>query len=356
MGKTTGPDKPRYHSLKNKVLMRVQYGKLTAQKWPKPQGRKRHPKQIFWSDWLRQADILWKYQPAGFQIEAQKAAAGGPLLPRDLFIAGTRGRLWSIQTEDGRVIYPMAGQADVSESLSFISQVPGTILIRGQELWEPIPPGNDLDVLTFKKSPDRAEWEVGGGGGNVFSPPQVSNFTTWVNQGGAQAVQAATGSALIQRPAEAAANVLRGIFKAAASPPASYIFGIRIMMYPWSNCQIGIALRDNTTGRMHSIGLGSASSFYIPNFQVRRWNSPTSIAGTDKSQNMAVSGDSFFRINDDGVNLDFQYAPEDGAWSTLWTAPRNSWLAALDEIGFYISSGTIEVVPGAMAAFHFRQT
>lgn len=155
---------PRQPSLRKHLVVRVTQGKVVAQKWPAPRGKNRHPTNIFWSQWLAEADRAWKLQPAAFQIAATKAAEGGPLLPRDLFIAASRGRLWCLTTEDGTEIYPLAAAEDVTKSLDVLAQTPGTMLIRGSTLWQAVPPGELGQVLTWVGAPAFAAWMGAVGG------------------------------------------------------------------------------------------------------------------------------------------------------------------------------------------------
>lgn len=72
------------------------------------------------------------------------------------------GRLGFINMPDGRKIWPAVAITDVSQSLDILSQVPGSMLVRGPQVWEgrPAPSGwqtGDWLTLTFP-DPGVSRW------------------------------------------------------------------------------------------------------------------------------------------------------------------------------------------------------
>lgn len=93
------------------------------------------------NDWFRQAQWATKYWDPKLYMQAMAAVKGTPLLPRDIMTMIMAGRLASIRRNDGRIMYPMAGVADVSAYLDVITQTVGQALRRGEQYWEGYTPG-----------------------------------------------------------------------------------------------------------------------------------------------------------------------------------------------------------------------
>jgi hypothetical protein len=118
---------------------RVVAGQEIQVKWPKGRGRSIHPKTKIQMEFFRQTQWAFKFMDPLAQQSYATAVAGTPLMPRDLYLMATSGRMHAFLRPDGTRIYPMAGIKSVSESLDFIAQTPGSMLLRGTEQWEGIP-------------------------------------------------------------------------------------------------------------------------------------------------------------------------------------------------------------------------
>lgn len=149
----------RLPSLHGVAIIDEVRGALRIRPWPHPQGAHRSPNSQYWTNWLRAASYVYKFQPAKFQSQLQAATKGTVWMPRDIFISALRGRAWALKTE-GRTYYPMAAINDVSDLLNVIAQFPGMMLYRGANLWVPIEPGENGKILTYHDEETPPTWET----------------------------------------------------------------------------------------------------------------------------------------------------------------------------------------------------
>lgn len=88
---------------------------------------------------FRNAQLAAKYLSPQQQLDFRNTVEGTPLLPRDLVTSMLYQRLAAFIMPDGKVVYPKVAGRDVSETLDILTQTPGMGLIRGAQLWEPVP-------------------------------------------------------------------------------------------------------------------------------------------------------------------------------------------------------------------------
>lgn len=77
-----------------------------------------------------------KYVAPQIYAWAMEQVKGSALLPRDVLTMMLSQRLYAFILPSGRILYPMPGRADVSQSLDVIAAEPGQGLIRGENGWE----------------------------------------------------------------------------------------------------------------------------------------------------------------------------------------------------------------------------
>lgn len=115
-----------------------------------------------WSQWLKWMNVIWKYVHPEVKLEFLRLEKISGIPARDLFISSANGLLWYFELEDGRRIYSMAHRERISRSLDVFSQVRGSLLVRGDEVWEGLLPGPDGYILGMSEG--RPKWLPGGGG------------------------------------------------------------------------------------------------------------------------------------------------------------------------------------------------
>lgn len=140
---------PRRPTFKNSVMFDVSNGVERVRAWPKKRGRPKSNKTRQQNALFTECSWAIKFLPGILHAQAIQATKGTPLLPRDILMQQMFGRFCAVKLPDGRRIYPMAARQDISESLDILSQVPGTILVRGPEFWYGLEPGDPGDVLSI---------------------------------------------------------------------------------------------------------------------------------------------------------------------------------------------------------------
>lgn len=157
-------------SLRGLLQVDAVRGSPRIRAWPKPRGQHRNQTNVYWTKWLIAATYLYRYQPASIQFALQEATKGTVWMPRDLFISALRGRAYLIRDENGRIYYPMAMRQDVSTSLDAITQIPGSMIYRGADLWIPVSPGTNGQYLRYTSADQAPEWaEVPASGYTVIT-------------------------------------------------------------------------------------------------------------------------------------------------------------------------------------------
>lgn len=124
-------------------------GNLVARVRKDTGGGKPIGQRVYVWQWLKYSAWFYKIQDAYFLEQYQAQAKGLWLQPRDIFTAALAGRLFYLVSPDGRKIFSTAARYDMSESLDVLAQAPGSLLTRGLEFWQAVPPGLPGQVLIF---------------------------------------------------------------------------------------------------------------------------------------------------------------------------------------------------------------
>lgn len=347
-------NRERTPSLRGALIVRAQRGKLTAQGWPRKRKGPRHATNVYWSEWLQQADILAKYAPDSIQLSAREAAAGTAQMPRDLIISSMRGRLWYIEWEDGHRSYPLAAARDISDSLDILSQYKGTLLVRGADLWIPVPLPDHKTVLTWNVATGLPEWDDATGASSNYSAPLAASFPVIIGTPAPTLVQASPGPLVLGRTPAAAGTFLGAALRTLSTAPRTYTFGLRHVAELVTNNKWGLVLRDSVTGRLVAFNYVMVTPTSTPRLQVDYWTSPTVWTSTPVFRILTHQNTLFLRVLDDGTNFVFSVAGDDANFQTVATLSRTAWLAVPNQLGFNIASGALENLGSTLAAFHYH--
>lgn len=136
--------------MKGVVMLDVLNGVPRVRQWPKKRGKPKTAEHQAQVDFFRHASWAAKFMHPDMTNIFIKAREGTALLPRDLAFMMLAGTMFIVIHENGRVSYPMQIVSKVSESLDALSQVPGMMLVRGLEFWEPVPyvpPSNAMQLF-----------------------------------------------------------------------------------------------------------------------------------------------------------------------------------------------------------------
>lgn len=353
MKKTSWP-RTRYPSFRKRLVIRPNRGILVAQSWPKKRTGPRHPTNAYWSDWLSQADTLWKYQPDVFVRAALSAARGTPQMPRDLFISAIRGRLFMLTLDTGRRMFPMCAVRDVSQSLDVLSQDKGSILYRDDNIWKPLGPGQDGQAITWSAALGRPTWGPPTPGGDVYTPPNIADFPLLIGTPPPTLEKAFTGPLVLGRAAAGIGTNLSAALHTLTAPPHRYTIGLFHIAELITNNMWGMVLYDSATARCVAFVYRMLTPTSAPRLSIDTWNTPISYQTTVVFKVVTHQNALFLRIQDDGTNFLFQISADDANWKTAATVGRTAWLANPSHAGFGVISGGAESIGSALAAFHYH--
>lgn len=141
-------------------------GRWVIAKWPKKRGKPRSQVQALTQTVFKAVCDAIKHTAAEVQTFHRENAKGTPMLPRDTLMAALYGNGPTITYYSGKVIKPMANRLLASTVLDAMAWAPGSLLFRGEEYWEAIPPGAPGQILVSGGATEAPYWGSGGAAGS----------------------------------------------------------------------------------------------------------------------------------------------------------------------------------------------
>lgn len=129
------------------LILGYHRGKMNARSWPRKRSRPLDEGTVLRNRWFALTNKMAKLATPGVQRAALTYSPNGPLYPRDYILKSAAGNMYDIVLEDGRVVYGVASVNETSKELDIIAQLTGMLLVRGNQLWQPLelgPPGTCL--------------------------------------------------------------------------------------------------------------------------------------------------------------------------------------------------------------------
>lgn len=353
MKRTSWPRR-KFPNVKGSLQVRPQAGNIIAQKWPRRRPAPRHPTNEYWTEWLKQATNLWKLSPSIFQIAARQAARGTPQMPRDLFIAATRGRLWYLAMPNGDKVFPMCAVRDVSASLDVLGQTKGQILYRGTDLWTPLEPPAAGDLLTFDLATGLPTWKPQAVPALNYTPPAAADFPTIIGSSSPSLAQASTGALVFARGPSGSANNGALALRTLAAATHTYTFALTHAANWQTNGKFGLAIRDSATGRIIFYGVTVFAAGTRPVLGVDYWTSLTAYSSTPYAQTFVFTNSLFFRITRTASQFQFLFSTDDANYVQIVGLAHTAWLATPNQIGFGVFAGNLEGFGSTVAVTHYH--
>jgi hypothetical protein len=168
----------------------------------------------------------------------------------------------------------------------------------------------------------------------------VNSSFSWVNQGSAS-VQQTYGYVDLNAPSTGSTSTNLNIRRVALSAPyyADFIF-TTIVGVPADAVTLGVGFRDSSSGKLLTLHAlfqtGSA-----PEWQVNRWNSPTSYNNTELAGPPAILANGqplYVRLHNDGSNL-YMYIGNGLTWWLYYEEAVGTFLTPTD-LFFFVDNST----------------
>lgn len=249
---------------------------------------------------------------------------------------------------------------EVSESLDVISQIPGSMLIRGPQFWYGLLPGPAGYVLTSTGEDAEPIWATSGGGGGdgydysfgLSERKQPLDFEfTWENSGTYTFTQSNKPNGLrvmIEGPVGGPINNNNGIYGLVTSPSGDFSIVAQFsLLAAKSNSYAGIVIKDMTTGRVQMFSMGQTASdprslrinltnyTYSSDADGLTWRTPSVVPY-------------WIRLDRVGSNLQWYVGADGTMWEPVASFAANTWLASIDKIGMGFWANSVGVAPAGM--------
>lgn len=317
-------------------------GLTVLSKWPRKRGKPTDPAALERIEKFHQAIELCRYVSAATLLAAKEATIGTSLMPYDLMVKAMYGRLFMMQCDDGRILRSRAVVNDVSQNLDLLTTTFGSVLVRGQDGWTGVPPGQSGYVLTSQGTNDVPAWAPSSGGGSVLAPPKIANFT-WGNQpSGTTATDTSTGLA-IAAPGHSGENWAT-LWWNGTYPTTPFTQTILVKLPPILQTvyQLGLLI-GNAAGKFISCGCYSATALAGNPANVRsrgfanvQYNSPTSFASIGTTWQFE-GGEAAISFTDDGTNIVGKIGTDINNLIQVFSVTRASFIGTPTKIGIGLS-------------------
>lgn len=162
------PGGARTQSLGPGYTIRMWRGVPVVQRRTPAKKKKLSPKQKAAIENFRHLSNVAKYVCHMDYQAALDMSANTQYLWRDLIYMMASGRLFRFSTPDGTEFYSLAARTSTSDLLDVLSPIPGTMMWRGPNFWEAIPPGSEGQILTNQGHATPPIWlNPAAGGGSL---------------------------------------------------------------------------------------------------------------------------------------------------------------------------------------------
>ena len=143
------------------VVVKTWRGQLVAARFPRKRGIRRRTLEEQDSIATFDAAVaLYRWITAEERQAVTDACKGTQWLARDLHTVLMYGTFFMLTDTTGKRLYPMAYGDKVSEALDSLGYEVGSIMVRTDDGWRYLPPGNPGQVLTSNGPGVPPSWET----------------------------------------------------------------------------------------------------------------------------------------------------------------------------------------------------
>src|SRR6218665_2027095 len=136
-------------SMRGVGTLKMVGGRAIATPWPKSRGAPRTIKEANAQTRFQDVNRATLYMDSYQQDFAASVARACNLLPRDLLVDAAYGRLVCFRFPDKIKVFSVASRNEISQILDAIAQLPGALVLRGENWWGALDAGTPGEVLTI---------------------------------------------------------------------------------------------------------------------------------------------------------------------------------------------------------------
>lgn len=359
-----GPGTTKGSALKGNLQIDAVRGVTRVRAWPRKRGPNVAPGTKAYNDWFRDCLNLIKRMEPGFLTFCYEKTKGTNIYPRDLAMQLLSGRGIMLLKPDGTKLFPEAYMEDVSLALDSLGQIPGTILVRGEQFWQGLaPPAAAELVLTSVGANEPPAWLPGGGGGGGASnwwwnPPGSAEFP--LTPSGDATTMTATDDADVGLILDAGPMVVGNIQRLRTmnlTNPIGEAWRYQ-MRATWSwpaqlNGSFNMTIYEQATGKVAHIG-------WLSGGQIYNWRGTGLNAFTAGLGNFArYVTDYWVAIGYDPATdkYTFEYSADGKTWQTTSSTLRTTiFTTGADQIGFGCQMAQASSAHPKLAVQHWSRT
>jgi hypothetical protein len=240
----------------------------------------------------------------------------------------------------------------ISSVLDGIGSTEGDILYRSSGDWTALSPGTAGQVLTTGGPGANPTWAAGGGGGGgghayeAFGALPLASAFTAVNQQ-SSALSNSAFSLSVATPGVGGQPSTVWQQSAPSIPPWNVYMRIKSVVF---DGRMGLCIRNNTTGNTLST---QADDGQFAVFQETITSGGSSFNTTVYMQPHNSSMPTWFRMQNDGINL-ISYVSHDGvSWDQISSSLIATWVGSADSIGISLAapSSSANTLQGWVGSF-----
>ena len=199
-----------------------------------------------------------------------------------------------------------------------------------------------------------------------MTPPAPADFPTWLNQGTSTCVN--TFGPMYFCGAVSTSALWRAVLKTYPTPPFTVVMAFLPIIIPYnfsSYVELGLCIRDSTSGKMEVYGLGGSGNDM--NIRGYYFTSPTATSGTSvtgwpSGQHFSESPLVWIKYVDDSTNRVISMSINGVTWTQLASNSRTSNLTpdqigiAVQAMGGYTSSAPYFSIDSGISVLHWSQS
>lgn len=267
--------------------------------------------------------------------------------------SGKQNVKWQADTNNPRNVsaYPLGATTSLEGTVKLANDLGGTADTPEVVGIQNVPFGNSPAngyIPTYSSASSQILWKAGGSVGslapwnNMLAPssvtPPVLGSLTWGNQGPATAT-ANAGGALYVFSSSTTSDNLRFLYKAAPATPWTFVIGV-VGNITFANMLAGILLRESSSGKLISWGIGPNSVSTQAGAAVSKWSSYTGFSASYISVgNTIFPPISWLSAEDDGTNLSWSCSIDGQNFRRILQEPRGDWFTSHpDQVGIGIDA------------------